>query len=191
MNRAKRTEMMREDIQKFRNVFLDIGGYFYKRKSSYFHKNDKVKSAGSKMSGFLSKLGASSAKYDKRYFYLDTMAATFSYGKDENSALNNPSYKVQLRDIESVTKSIVSMPVKDNNGEITSFTQMSIYDTNPNIDRGPEFLEIWNVFEVKLGDRMLTLYSNDNIMYEKFVLCLSKILELKNQILDHQKREDE
>jgi hypothetical protein len=96
MNRAKRTEMI---IENFRNVLLEnietsIGGYFYKRKSSYFDKNDKIKSAGTMMSGFLTKLGASSAKYDKRYFYLDTIAATFSYGKDENLAINNPSYKV-------------------------------------------------------------------------------------------------
>lgn len=60
---------------------------------------------------------------------------------------------------------------------------MSIYDTNPNIDRGPEDTG-FNVFEVKIGNRMLTLYSSENILFEKFVMCLSKVLELKNQILD-------
>lgn len=69
---------------------------------------------------------------------------------------------------------------------------MSIYDTNPNIDRGPEELgSRYNVFEVKIGNRMLTLYSDENILFEKFVLCLTKVLELKNQILDKQKIEDE
>ena len=74
-------------IKSFHNILLEnfdtcIGGFFYKRKSSYFDKNDKIKSAGTLMSGFLSKMGASSAKYDKRYFYLDTKIGTLTYGKD-------------------------------------------------------------------------------------------------------------
>ena len=85
-------------IQNFHKILLDnlddsIGGFFFKRKSSYFDKNDKIKSTGTFMSGILSKMGASSAKYDKRYFYLDTKAALLTYGKDRNSAINDPSYK--------------------------------------------------------------------------------------------------
>ena len=164
-------------INSFHNILLEkfdtcIGGFFYKRKSSYFDKNDKIKSAGTLMSGFLSKMGASSAKYDKRYFYLDTKAASLTYGKDKHAAINDPSYKAQLRDIESVTKSMVSMPVRDESGNITSFEQISIYDTNPNIDRGPEEAG-HNVFEVKIANRMLTLYSDENILFEKFVMCLT------------------
>ena len=48
-----------------------------------------------------------------------------------------------------------------------------------------------NVFEVKIGSKLMSLYSNDNILFERFVLTLSKILELKNQILEKQKRTDE
>lgn len=83
-SKAEKNELM---IKNFHKILLEnfedcIGGFFYKRKSSYFDKNDKIKSAGTLMSGFLSKIGASSAKYDKRYFYLDTKAATLTYAKD-------------------------------------------------------------------------------------------------------------
>ena len=66
---------------------------------------------------------------------------------------------------------------------------MSIYDTSRNIDRGPEESR-YNVFEIKIRNRMLTLYSDENILFEKFVICLTKVLELKNQILDKQKKDD-
>ena len=80
--------MMINYFQKIllQNLDTSIGGYFYKRKSSYFDKNDKIKSAGTLMSGLLSKIGASSAKYDKRYFYVDIKTSSFSYGSNPNSA---------------------------------------------------------------------------------------------------------
>jgi hypothetical protein len=86
-----------------------IGGYFYKRKSYYFDRKDKIKQKS--WSGFFSKFG--SVNYDKRYFHLDVSSQTLSYAKDEFSAINNPSYSVNFRDIISVTKNMVSMPYEN------------------------------------------------------------------------------
>lgn len=160
------------------NLEDSIGGFFYKRKSLYYDRNDKIKSAGTLMSGLFSKI-TNSAKYDKRYFYLSIKDSTLSYGSNQNTAISDPSYRVQLRDIESVKKSIVSMPVRSADGSITSFKEVSIFDTNPDLDRGPELVGINNVFEVKIGNKLMTLYSDDNILLELFVQTLTKILELK------------
>ena len=49
------------------------------------------------------------------------------------------------------------------------------------MDRGPED-EFKNAFEIKVLDRMFTLYTKDNTLMEKFVLYIEKILELKDEI---------
>ena len=41
--------------------------------------------------------------------------------------------------------------------------------------------------ELKVIDRMFTLYTHDNILMEKFVLYIEKILELKEQIQHRQR----
>mmetsp|Transcript_35853 Transcript_35853/g.54987 ORF Transcript_35853/g.54987 Transcript_35853/m.54987 type:complete len:101 (+) Transcript_35853:1342-1644(+) len=93
-----------------------IAGYFYKRKSYYFDKKDKLKS--NFFTGLFSKLTASSVKYDRRYFKIDIKNSTFSYAKDESQIDSNPHYKVMLRDIKSVSRNFVSMPYEDENGDI-------------------------------------------------------------------------
>lgn len=72
------------------------------------------------------------------------------------------------------------MPFQDQNG-IMKFNERSIYDTTHDIDRGPSEKHI-NVFEVKLIDRLFTLYTDDNILMEMFVVYISKILEFKEEI---------
>jgi hypothetical protein len=62
-----------------------------------------------------------------------------------------------LRDIVSVTKNIVSMPYDTESGEV-KFKEVSIFDTDPDLDRGPNE-KCQNVFEVKIENRMFTLYT--------------------------------
>jgi hypothetical protein len=161
-----------------------IGGFFYKRKSYYFDRKDKIKTKS--WSGLFSKFG--SVKYDKRYFHLDVTSQMLSYGKDEFSAINNPSYSVNFRDIISVTKNVVSMPYQNEKGDI-SFKEVSIYDTDPDLHRGP-YDKSQNAFEIKIENRMLTCYTDDNIRAEQFVLYLERVLELKDQVMQKQKKED-
>lgn len=132
----EKNEIMIENFQNIllKNLEKSFGGYFYKRKSYYFDKKDKIKS--NVWSGLLNKIG--SVKYDKRYFHLDINQMSLSYGKDQASAINNPAYKVNFREIISVTKNVVSMPFQDDNGNI-SFKEVSIYDaTALDIHRGPD-----------------------------------------------------
>ena len=79
-SRVERNEIMIENFQKIllKNLEKSYGGYFFKRKSYYFDRKDKIKS--NVWSGLLSKIG--SVKYDKRYFHLDINSQTLSYGKD-------------------------------------------------------------------------------------------------------------
>jgi len=46
------------------------------------------------------------------------------------------------------------------------------------------------VFEVKILDRMFTLYTTDNVLMEKFVLYIEKILELKEEMRYRQYLQD-
>ena len=75
ISRVEKKERMIENFQKIllQRLNSSIGGYFYKRKSFYFDKQDKIKQ----------KFTIFSKKYEKRYFKLNIIAATFSYAKDE------------------------------------------------------------------------------------------------------------
>ena len=75
-------------------------------------------------------------KYSRRFFLLDINECTFAYAKDENSVRNNPRAKISLREMESVKKNVVSMPIYGKTGEIT-FEERSIFDRHHEIDRGP------------------------------------------------------
>lgn len=72
------------------------------------------------------------------------------------------------------------MPYTTPNGEVC-FKEYSILDTALDLDRGPND-ECKNVFEMKVLDRKFTLYTKDNILMEKFVLYVEKILTLKQEI---------
>ena len=96
-------------------------------------------------------------KYSKRYFRLDLKDCTFAYAKDEVTLENNPRAVISLRDIESVNKNIVSMPLQGKNGEIT-FEERSIFGMTHEIDRGPND-KCNNVFELKISSRLFTLYT--------------------------------
>lgn len=65
-----------------------------------------------------------------------------------------------------------------------------MFDTEYDIDRGPN-AKCSNVFEIKVIDRMFTLYTEDNSLMEKFVLYIEKIITLKEEIQIRQKQEDE
>ena len=62
-----------------------------------------------------------------------------------------------LRDIASVTRNMVSMPYHTDSGDV-KFKEESIFDANPDLDRGPND-RCQNVFEVKIENRMFTLYT--------------------------------
>lgn len=68
IGRAEKNVMMIEGFQKIllKNLDDSISGYFFKRKSYYFDKKDKVKT--NFLSGFLNKIKTNSSKYDKRFF---------------------------------------------------------------------------------------------------------------------------
>lgn len=178
-SRTEKNEIVILLFQKvlFKNLNQSISGYFYKRKSHYFDKKDKLKS--NFFSGLVSKIH-NSAKYDKRYFMLDLNSLMFMYAKDEEDMAKKPLYSTGFRNILSVKKNIVSMPVSDNNGHIT-FKETSIYDTTLDIDSGPSE-RCNNVFEVRLINRLFTLYTDDNILMERFVVYIAKILELKEEV---------
>lgn len=72
------------------------------------------------------------------------------------------------------------MPNYDKDGKI-NFKEINIFDTNLEIDRGPND-SCSNVFEIKIHDRMFTLYTHDNSLMEKFVHYIEKIIELRNEI---------
>ena len=114
-----------------RNLEKSISGYFFKRDSYYFDKKDKVKT--NIISGIMKKI---KPKYSKRFFKLDVDSCTFAYAKDEVSIANNPRAIISLRDIISVNKNVVSMPVESKDGEIT-FEERSIFEMTHEIDRGP------------------------------------------------------
>ena len=135
-------------------------------------------------SGFLKKI---TTKYDKRYFKIDLNESSFMYAKDQDS-IDNPTFKVMLRDVISVTRNTVSMPIQAANGQIT-FQPRSIFDTTLDLDRGPND-DCQNVFEVKLSNRLFTLYTHDNNKMEQFVLYLSRIIELKQEIKKKQAIKD-
>ena len=118
ISRVERNELLRENFENIllKNLNKSISGYFYKRKSYYFDKKDKLKS--NFLSGLFSKLTATSTRYDRRFFKLDIRSSTFSYAKDESQIDSNPHYKVMLRDIVSVSKNMVSMPYETDSGEI-------------------------------------------------------------------------
>ena len=105
---VEKNEKMIENFQKIllQRLNSSIGGYFYKRKSFYFDNKDQISQ----------KFTIFSKKYEKRYFELNMVAATFSYAKDENKIHQSPDFTVHLRDILSVKRSIVSMPVNGANG---------------------------------------------------------------------------
>ena len=160
------------------NLAPTIEGYFWKRKSLYFDKKDNLKTTF--LSGLLSKVKLKIAKYDRRYFKLDIQDFVFSYAKDPAS-LATPNYCTSLRNLVSVKRNIVTMPEEDEEGNI-QYKEMNILETTHEIDRGPNEA-CQNVFELKVADRMFTLYTTDNIMMEKFVLYFEKIIELKMQVL--------
>lgn len=60
------------------------------------------------------------------------------------------------------------MPQYDSNGEFSEFKEVSIFDTTADLDRGPPSsqMHLMNVFEIKLTNRILTLYTHDNNLME-------------------------
>ena len=162
-----------------KNLNNSISGYFYKRKSHYFDKKDKARI--NFFSGFLQKINYNSiAKYDKRFFKLDLNSFMFMYAKDEESIDKKPHYSSLFRNIISVKKNIVSMPFHDALG-VLQFKEVSVFDKTYDIDAGPNE-KCNNVLEIKLIDRLFTLYTHDNILMEKFTMYISKILEMKDEI---------
>jgi hypothetical protein len=159
---VERNDILKENFENLlmKNLSKSIGGFFWKRKSHYF-KNEKPKS--SFFHGFLKKIG-SSVIYDKRYFHIDLQSSTLAYAKDPEAAKKNPIYKVMLRDIQSVNKYVVSMPVTDSKGEV-NFIQKSIFEIDADVDRGPSG-NCQNVFELKVSNRLFTLYTDDNNLME-------------------------
>lgn len=121
-----------------------------------------------------------SQKYDKRFFKLDIKTLTLSYAKDQATLEKNPSYETALRNIMSVKRNVVSMPQHESNGQVV-FKEHSVFETEYDIDRGPTS-KCSNVFEIKVIDRMFTLYTEDNSLMEKFVLYIEKIITLKEEI---------
>ena len=113
----------------------------------------------------------------------------FMYAKDEESIQKKPHYTSMFRNIISVNKNIVSMPYHDADGNL-QFKEVSIFDKTYDIDAGPNE-KCNNVLEIKIIDRLFTLYTHDNILMEKFAMYISKILELKEEINVRQKLEDE
>ena len=81
------------------------------------------------------------------------------------------------------------MPKQDSGTGKVRFKERHINETTFDIDRGPNE-SCQNVFEIKLHDRMFTLYTHDNTSMENFVLYIEKILELKDELLFRQKQED-
>lgn len=72
------------------------------------------------------------------------------------------------------------MPQQGKDGRVT-FKEYSIFDQDYELDRGPTSL-CSNVFEIKVLDRMFTLYTEENSLMENFVLYIEKIIALKNEI---------
>ena len=99
------------------------------------------------------------------------------------------SYCTMIRNLKSVKRNIVSMLYKDPITNDTYFKERNIFDTCLDIDRGPND-DCQNVFELKVEDRLFTLYTHDNILMEKFVIYIEKILQLKSEIQHRQKLED-
>lgn len=189
ISRVERSELVRQNFENIllANLSSSVGGYFYKRKSYYFNKNEQAKS--SFFADILSKIGTPAVKYDKRYFKIDVKESTFSYARDESLIDKNPQYKVMLRDIRCVKKNVVSMPEYDKEGKL-KFVEHSIFELNDQIDRGPNS-RCQNVFEIKVSNRMFTLYTDDNLLMEKFVLYLEKLIELGQELRLRQREEDE
>lgn len=182
-------------IGDFQKILLNdqnksIGGYFHKRKSYYFDRKDKVKK--SFFQSVLQNIGSSSfapdrlksIQYTKRYFKLDIENSVFMYAEDEKQIDKKPQFKVPIRDIIQVKRNIISMPQYDSNGEFTEFKEVSIFDPTADLDRGPPSsqMHLMNVFEIKLTNRILTLYTPNNQLMEQFVSLLDKVLLVKEEV---------
>lgn len=186
--RCEKNKLMIESFQRIllKNLSDRIEGFFYKRKSYYFDKKDNPKAKF--FAGLFNKIKTNSSKYDRRFFRLDINSYTFSYAKDKESLDKKPHYATALWNIQSVKRNIVSMPYQDKNGQV-KFKEHSIWDTNMDIDRGPND-NCKNVFEIKVLDRMFTLYTPDNSLMEKFVHYIEKMIELRDEIQSRQKMEE-
>lgn len=169
-----------------KNLDTYVDGFFWKRKSYYLNKQDKLATTNI-FKGLISKIKQTTSKYDKRFFRLDINDFTLKYAKDP-AGLKNPHYETSLRDIVEVKRNTVSMPYEDKDG-VEHFKELSIFDTEYNIDRGPD--NCHNVFELKTIDRNFTLYTSDNSLMEKFVLYIEKIIMLRDEIRARQKQEEE
>lgn len=152
--------------------------------------------------GFFKKLGRSDSIsslkekmvsiYVKRYFMLDTVSSSLRYGDDPKSAKSDPSFQALFRDIESVTRDLVTMPVvlrnKKGNKKVV-LKQIQVFGSDRDVDKGPDPLT-QHVLEIKLTDKLLTLYTNDQKMRDQFFHYIEQILEFKLRIQENQKIED-
>lgn len=83
------------------------------------------------------------------------------------------------------------MPVKDKDGN-TNMVPINIYDQSKRVDRGPSDCGgVNHAFEIETIDRVLTLYSQDADLMQKFVYYLNTMLQLKNDCLAQQLRLDQ
>lgn len=158
----------------FKDLCSKVGGYFYKRRDI---RQGMIK-------GFLKNcLGI---VYDRRFFQIDLENLTFKYAKDEASINGKDVYEEKLRNLKSVKKNVVSMPVIEDGKEM--LVERDVFDPSAQIDRGPSYS--YNVFEVQTSNRLFTLYSKDGDFVCKFVLHLERIIRLKDEIFAHQDRKD-
>lgn len=111
--------------------------------------------------------------YDRRYFQLDIEKLTFKYAKDEASINDKNVYEEQFRNLKSVKKNVVSMPVTEN-GQ-TKLKEMDIFEGGVHIDRGPGDT-FYSVFELHTTSRLFTLYTDDADLLCKFVLHLERVI---------------
>ena len=132
-------------------------------------------------SKFVQSIRGNDSKYDKRYFKIDTQNGKFMYADDKKN-LNKPSFEILFRDLLGVKRNVVSMPKnnkfvspgpKDKLAQKTkessprnSLVEVDIFDKNSDVDRGPSGYP--HVFEVKVTGKILTLYSNDKKLVDKF-----------------------
>ena len=172
------TELVKSlKAELFKGLNKTVGGYLYKRRDV---RHGAVK-------GFLkSCLGIA---YDRRYFHIDLEKLSFKYAKNEAAIDGEGAYEERLRNLKSVKKNVVSMPVVMKDGT-EQLVEKDVFDAGALIDRGPNSCS-YNVFELRTSNRLLTLYSDDGDFVCKFVLHLERVIQLKDEIVAHQAIKDQ
>jgi hypothetical protein len=81
------------------------------------------------------------------------------------------------------------LPTDDQEGP-PQFEENSIFEPRANLDRGPNDA-LSASCEIKTLDRIMTLYSDDAQLVNKFTYYLQRIIELRDTVQSHLRRQDE